>query len=190
MDSFKAGAVLPYGKLRYMVSGRVFRIALDDNHPMVETRATLAHVGYFGGTFDKDAYYDGKGGYAEGYDKLDFYAGLPSRQVSEQTKKAFKETGAIEWAHAHGIAVVGYIGGARFAGDGEKRTLFFEFYDKHWQGYEEYFGPKPAEDPAQWTRLLSSGQRVVHTNPTNLVTQYDCCINNPYMRDYIKGCIR
>ena len=139
MDSFKAGAVLPYGKLRYMVSGRVFRIALDDNHPMVETRATLAHDGYFGGTFDKDAYYDGKGGYAEGYDKLDFYAGLPSRPVCEKTKAAFGNSGAIEWAHARGTAVVGYIGGARFAGDEEKRTLFFDFYDRHWQDYEDYF---------------------------------------------------
>jgi hypothetical protein len=190
MDSFKADAVLSYGKLRYIVSGHVFRIALDDSHTMVKTRATLAHAGYFGGRFDKDAYYDGKGGYAEGYDKLDFYAGLPSRPVCEKTKAAFKETGAIEWAHAHSIAVVGYIGGTRFAGDEEKRTLFFEFYDRHWQEYEDYFGPKPAEDPAQWTRLLSSGQRAVHTNPTNLVTQYDCCINNPCMRDYIKGCIR
>ncbi len=190
MDQFKATAVLPYGKLRYLTSGRLFRTALDESHPLIRTKATLAHNGYFGGSFDKDAYYDGKGGYAEGYDKLDFYAGLPSRPICEKTKAAFKNSGAIEWAHEHGIAVVGYIGGARFGGDEAKRTLFFEFYDKYWQEYEDYFGPKPAEDPAQWTRLLSSGQRAVHTNPTNLVTQYDCCINNPHMRAYVKGCIR
>jgi len=190
MDQFKATAVLPYGKLRYLTSGRLFRTALDESHPLIRTKATLAHNGYFGGSFDKDAYYDGKGGYAKGYDKLDFYAGLPSRPICEKTKAAFKNSGAIEWAHEHGIAVVGYIGGARFGGDEAKRTLFFEFYDKYWQEYEDYFGPKPAEDPAQWTRLLSSGQRAVHTNPTNLVTQYDCCINNPHMRAYVKGCIR
>ena len=189
MDQFKATAVLPYGKLRYLTSGRLFRTALDESHPLIRTKATLAHNGYFGGTFDKDAYYDGKGGYAEGYDKLDFYAGLPSRPICEKTKAAFKNSGAIEWAHEHGIAVVGYIGGARFGGDEAKRTLFFHFYDKYWQEYEDYFGPKPAEDPIQWARLLSSGQKAICTPQDTLIPQVDCCINNPHMRAYVKGCI-
>ncbi|MCK4590651.1 MAG: hypothetical protein KAT86_02780, partial [Candidatus Latescibacteria bacterium] len=191
MGQFNATAVLPYGKLRYITSNRLFEGTLDENHPLVSTKATLAHGGYFGGSFDKKiATYDYQGGYAEGYDELNFYAGLPSRQRFEQSKKAFKRTGVIEWAHQHGIAVVGYIGGARFGGNEENRTLFFEFYDRHWQEYEDYFGPKPAEDPIQWARLLSSGQKAVYTNRDTMITEHSCCINNPYMKNYIKGCIR
>lgn len=190
MSNFNPVSVLPYGKLRYITSNHLFKGILDENHPMVRTKATLAHNGYFGGSFNKTAYYDSKGSYAEGYDKLDFYAGLPSRQVFEQTKEAFKHTGVVEWAHKHGIAVVGYIGGARFGGNEKKRTLFFKFYDKYWQEYEDYFGPKPPEDPTQWIRLLPSGQKAIHINPDNMITEHNCCINNPYIKNYIKGCIR
>ncbi|NJD01966.1 MAG: hypothetical protein FIA99_05080 [Ruminiclostridium sp.] len=192
MQNHKTADILTFGRLRYLSSNDLFKGALNESHPLASTRVTLAHGNYFGGAFDPDktAACDHEGPDTTEYKGVHSYIGMPSRREFELTKIALKRSGVMDWAHEHGIAVVSYNAGARFGGWEEDRNLFFEFYDKHWQEYEDYFGPKPAEDPVEWTRRLSSGQKAVYTPQDTMVREYNCCINNSHICDYVKGTIR
>ncbi len=187
MTGFQGSSVLPFGKLRYITSNHLFQGALQEGHPLVATRATLAHGGYLDKALEELA----RAGEKDiGESPFHFYNGLPSRERFEKVRAALKKSGVMEWAHERGIAVVSYNAGARFGGKAEDRSLFFEFYDKHWDQYTDYFGPKPSSDPVEWTRALSSGQTSVYTPQDTMVREFGCCINNPHMRTYVKGTLR
>ena len=45
------------------------------------------------------------------------------------------------------------------AGDHEKRKGFWGFFD-HWEDYQKWLGPKPAEDPFHWLMVDKEGKFV------------------------------
>jgi hypothetical protein len=59
--------------------------------------------------------------------------------------------------HALGIKeIVPYICLMTLAGDHQKRLGFWAFYD-HWDRYAQWVGPRPANDPFDWTARAADG---------------------------------
>ncbi|MEN6547166.1 MAG: sugar-binding protein [Armatimonadia bacterium] len=113
------------------------------------------------------------------------YNGLEPRSELARLTKSARQT--IDAAHAAGMACILYIGPCFSYGDKDKRTLLFEFYDKRWAQYEDYFGKKPGD-------LLEMAQCNVEGKPRPYVYErqegYHLCVNSPGVRQMTKGLIR
>ncbi|GAI48732.1 unnamed protein product, partial [marine sediment metagenome] len=95
---------------------------------------------------------------------------------------------AVEWLREQGIILIYYIAATRINGDEKKRSDFYSFYDNRWKEYEDYFGPKPSADPTEWARVISTGEPAIYSTG-NHPRQHGICINNPFVRKYVKGAV-
>ena len=90
----------------------------------------------------------------------------------------------VKAAHDAGIQVVSYVAYHPFYGDADKRTGLFDFYDKRWDEYKDYLGPRPP-DPIEWTKRDSAGKPMPFTYATS--RGYYICPNNPHWLRYLDG---
>lgn len=113
------------------------------------------------------------------------YTGLPERSKHEGLVRGARAT--IDEVHAAGMACILYIGPCFSYGDKDKRTQLFEFYDKRWSQYEDYFGKRPGD-------LLEMAQCDAQGRPRPYVYEgqsgYHLCVNSPGVRQMTKGLIR
>lgn len=88
-----------------------------------------------------------------------------------------------------------YIGFRSLAGDHEKRQGFWNFYD-HWDDYEEWLGPRPAEDPTTWlvrdlegdiAAGICGGYSPDYFAPLH---RYQACPNNPNWHNFLRTLCR
>jgi hypothetical protein len=113
------------------------------------------------------------------------YSGIPDRTKLDGIKHDAKTS--IDQVHAAGMACILYIAPCSIFGDKEKRTQLFEFYDKYWQQYEDYFGKKPGD-------LMEMVQRDAQGMPRQFAYKgqkgYHLCVNSLGVRQMTKGLIR
>jgi len=135
----------------------------------------------------------GENQFTGGKHNSEFAIRLTPDEVRERIDHVKKFTGRM---HAYGVgAVVPYVGMGCLAGDGEKRTGFWDFYDR-WDDYREWLGPRPETDPAEWVQRDADG------NPHWAIEHYrnapyylpgrrwSVCVQNPAWRSWMKTVIR
>jgi len=83
--------------------------------------------------------------------------------------------------HAAGVkTLMPYQSGMFLFGDHEKRSVFWEFYDR-WDDYADFgVGPRPATDPVEWP---GNDRRPVPNHPYFV---YEPCINHPDWRAVLR----
>lgn len=101
----------------------------------------------------------------------------------------------IEHAHGLGIkTVIMYICNQTLAGDPDKRTGIWQFYDR-WDDYRDFgFGEKPP-DPIEWMAREPSG--ALHYNYEKRIRffaqhdhfRYAPCVNNPHYQQYLSALV-
>ncbi|OGV69831.1 MAG: hypothetical protein A3K19_28930 [Lentisphaerae bacterium RIFOXYB12_FULL_65_16] len=158
---YKPGPVPPNGDLRYCIHYR--EVTPDFIEFLRQARINFLHWhGPFHG-----------------------YTGMPARTELEKMTARTRKT--IDEVHAAGAACILYIGPCFSYGDKDKRTILFDFYDKRWQEYTDYFGPKPGD-------LLEMAQCDAKGTPRPYSyggqDGYHLCVNSPGVRQYTKGLIR
>ncbi len=102
----------------------------------------------------------------------------------------------VDRLHKAGVDIfVPYICNQTLAGNLEKRTGIWEFYDR-WEEYSEFdFGERPEVDPVEWMARERNGR--IHYNYEKRHSyfarwdqhRYAPCMNNPYYNRYQKGIV-
>ena len=94
----------------------------------------------------------------------------------------------VQELHDNRMTVTCYVTYHPVCGDPQERTRFWDFYDKRWDTYKDYLGPKPA-DPIEWCKIDADAKpRKFHY--TDWMKGYYICPNNPYWLQYLNGIIR
>jgi len=123
-------------------------------------------------------------------------AGNPVLASPDDIRKRAENVRAfIEQAHGIGIkTVIMYICNQTLAGDPDKRTGIWQFYD-HWDDYRDFgFGEKPP-DPVEWMARERSG--ALHYNYEKRIRffirhdhyRYAPCVNNPNYQQYLAALV-
>lgn len=106
----------------------------------------------------------------------------------QDVKWVMERTGAL------GIAP--YVCAVKIEGNREARLRFWAFYD-HWDQYEEWYGPKPAEDPWEWVQFRFDYRVKSHwafyKPQRDGSTIHSGCPNSPfsdYLAAFVKVCAR
>ena len=113
------------------------------------------------------------------------YNGFPDRATFDKSMASWKA--GAEDLRARGVHPITYIAPHMWYGDKDKRTLIFRFYDRFWQEYEDFLGPRPA-DPIVWTQLDKNLKPVVYKYGG--MGGYYWCLNNALTRNYVAGVIK
>jgi hypothetical protein len=114
------------------------------------------------------------------------YWGLPDHEALPAVLESCRET--VRQAHENGAMILFYVGPVFSYGDPEKRTQLFAMYDKQWEQYAKYLGPRPPQDPLEWTQRDAEGQPRPYVWEGN--RGYYLCTNSPAVRQYDKGLLR
>jgi hypothetical protein len=148
-----------FGKLRYAIC------AVEDSKTILRNHINLAHLHCPGS------------GWA--------YNGFPDRASFDRSMASWKT--AADDLRSQGVHPITYIAPHMWYGDAVKRTRVFRFFDKLWQDYTDFLGPRPA-DPMQWTQLDKGLKPIVYTYHDQ--SGYYWCLNNPLTRNYVAGVIK
>lgn len=148
-----------FGKLRYAICN------VGDKDTILRNQTNLAHL-----------HCPASGG---------AYNGLPERSVFDQQMKQWQQ--GADALRAAGVHPITYIAPDMWYGDPEKRTLIFDFYDKRWNQYEDYLGPRPAE-PLAWGQVKADGSPIPYVYEG--MKGYYWCTNQPADRQYVQGVIK
>ncbi|MBT3380163.1 MAG: hypothetical protein HN742_31635 [Lentisphaerae bacterium] len=94
---------------------------------------------------------------------------------------------AIAAVHAQGAAALLELSPCSGGGNADKRTQLFDFCDRRWKDYGDYFGSAP-EDALSMTQRDADGtpRRYRHGDQQG----YHLCVNSPSVRQYTMGLIR
>lgn len=137
----------------------------------------------------------GLGGENQAYGKGDNVRRLTPAEVRARIVAL---TDMVRRLHEGGVPVVmPYICAMTIAGDPDKRTGFWEFYD-HWSDYAEFgLGPRPADDPRTWLQVNPDGTPYYFYAltdgkypPFELNLRYAVCMNNPNWRRWSEQVVR
>ena len=83
--------------------------------------------------------------------------------------------------------LIPYVYTMAFFGHPDRRTGFFNFYDR-WDDYRAFgLGPKPAADPSLWTQVVTPNQ--LGGGPTGEL-HYHPCVNHPGWLDFLDLVVR
>ena len=83
--------------------------------------------------------------------------------------------------------LIPYVYTMAFFGHPDKRTGFFNFYDR-WDEYREFgLGPKPAADPSLWSQVR--GPQPLGGGPPDAL-HYNPCINHPAWSEFLDLVVR
>lgn len=113
------------------------------------------------------------------------YSGLPDRYSLNSFIMNLRKK--VKYVHSKGMKIIFYVGPVFSYGNPKKRTKLFHFYDKGWNNYRYYLGPKP-DDPIFWTQRDKEGNPKVYKWRNN--QGFYLCPNNPSLRRYIKGILK
>jgi len=126
---------------------------------------------------------------------LDAAGNLALAVPDDIRKRADNIRAFIEQAHGLGIKrVIMYVCNQTLAGDPDKRTGIWQFYDR-WDDYREFgFGEKPP-DPLEWMARERSGS--LHYNYEKRIPyfmrhdqfRYAPCVNNPHYQQYLSALV-
>jgi hypothetical protein len=113
------------------------------------------------------------------------YTGLPDREKLPATMASAKSV--VDAVHQRGARIIFYIGPCFSYGNLEQQTILFDFWQKRWDTYGDYLGPRPAD-------LIDCTQRDAAGTPRPYEyggqKGYHLCVNSPGVRQYTKGLIR
>jgi len=116
------------------------------------------------------------------------YAGLPKfATLDSEKKKCYKLIDTLKRRSA--IDVLFYVGPVFLLGGKEPSTGLYSFYKNQWGFYsDDYLGGKPIDGPELWAQRDSAGKIIPYS--WNGENGHYLCINNKYVRQYNKGCIK
>ena len=129
-----------------------------------------------------------------GKEKESYLRRLSPRELDEKFEACRHYTEAM---HGAGIKMLyHYVGGMTIGGNPESdaRSGFWEFYD-HWGEYGRFgLGPKPPEDPLDWTmRNADDSTCFIYARDYESYlpgTRWAVCMNNPYWRQWMGAVFR
>jgi len=142
-----------------------------------ESKPEIAQVGFYGVTFYSLIH-------------TPFYKGYPAHMPVQGTTEGqawFANLNAE--VHKRGSRVIGHFNTTFIFGDLEKKTGFFEWYEKGWD--VATFGPKPTEDAREMMQVDKDGKPIT-TNSYKIGgwPEYHGCLNNPKWRACLKPMIK
>lgn len=141
-----------------------------------EAKPEVAQVGFYGVTFYSLVHTPFYGGYP---------AHMPVQGVTEGGQWFENLNREV---HRRGVRVVGHFNTTFIFGDLEKKTGFFDWYDKWDTGV---LGPKPAANPLEMMQKDKNGKPIT-TDSYKIGgwPEYHGCLNNPQWRACLKPMVK